>query len=121
MPTPRLLPLVLIATLSTAAVAHGQTTSAAALKLSRQSAVEMAVKKNIDLKAEALNTSMAKASLAGSKGIYDPVVTAAATTSRTTFPDNDFVDKNTSAFLGVSQLVPSGGTVTAAGNSSYSK
>ena len=120
MSTPLFRSLVLLATLLSAAAAHGQTASGV-LELSRQAAVAMAVRKNIDLKAEALNTAMAKATLASSKGIYDPVVIASTTTARNSFPGEDFKTKNTSAFVGVTQFVPTGGTITAAADSIYTK
>lgn len=120
MPTPLFRSLVLFTTLFTATAGYGQTASGA-LELSRQAAVEMAIRKNIDLKAEALNTAMAKAALASSKGIYDPVVTAETSTGSSSFPGDDVKNRHTNTFLGVRQSVATGGTINAAAASDYSK
>jgi outer membrane protein len=90
------------------------------LELTRQDAIAMAVRKNVDLKAAILNPAMAKATLAGSRGIYDPLVSATANTDESTFPGGDFKTKSTTASLGVTQLVPTGASIAASTQSGFS-
>lgn len=89
------------------------------LELSRESAISMAIRKNVDLRIEALNTSMAEASLARSRGIYNPVLSSSVTSGETVFPGETFGTRSTVGTLGVTQYFPTGGSVSASTQSGY--
>ena len=85
------------------------------IELSLADAVKMAVRRNIDLRTEALNASMAETDVAGSRGIYNPVFTATATGGITSVPGDPFFDtKSALASLGLAQNLSTGGNVSIA-------
>lgn len=92
------------------------------VRLSLADAVAMGLRGNADLQGEFLNSAMGEADVARNRGIYDPVLTMSATGTGTSIPGvvnggvpgaDAGMDKNANASVGVSQLLPTGGTVTA--------
>ena len=82
------------------------------ISLSRDAAVVMAVRNNIDLRIQALNSAMAESSLARSHAIYDPYFTTAATYGDTSYPGENFGTRNTVTAIGLSQYMPTGGNIS---------
>ena len=84
------------------------------LVLSRGYAVAMAVYRNIDLRIEALNFKMAEIDAAKSWGIYNPILNASGSSGVTAFPgDPSFSAKNKNASIGLTQSIPTGGSISA--------
>lgn len=83
--------------------------------MSRDLAVVMALRKNLDLRIEALNSSMSAIDLARSWGIYDTNLNASVSGAEsTTSGDASFTSRNTSSFLGVERFVSTGGSIAIA-------
>ena len=88
--------------------------------LSRMSAIAMTIRKNIDLRIEALNSSMAEADAARNWGIYNPVFNASATAGvSATTGDAFFRTRSANASLGLTQNLPTGGSITATSQAGY--
>ncbi|MDD2899910.1 MAG: TolC family protein [Desulfuromonadaceae bacterium] len=89
--------------------------------LTRGYALVMALGKNADLKIEALNPAMAETDAAASRYIYNPVLTTKMSTGgRTaTFPSR--MTTNAAGSVGLSQALPTGGTLSATTDTYYSK
>lgn len=92
------------------------------VSLSLADAVTMGLRGNADLRGEFLNSSMSEADVARNRGIYDPVLTVSVTGTGTSVPSavnggvpgsDAGMDKNGNASIGISQMMPTGGTVTA--------
>jgi outer membrane protein len=84
------------------------------LVLSRGNAVAMAVYRNIDLRVEALNFKMSEIEAAKSWGMYNPVFNASGSSGVTTYPsDTSFSTRNTNASIGLTQSIPTGGSISA--------
>ncbi|HJV36315.1 TolC family protein [Geomonas sp.] len=94
------------------------------INLTVNEAVKLAFERNLDLKVELFNPAIGEADIQRSLGIYDPQLNAAFNYSRS-------VSTNTFAFIpfhsdlftgsaGVNQLLPTGGTIGASANSSWS-
>jgi len=89
------------------------------LRLTRDEAVVMAIRNNINLKAEALNSAIAARGLDRSRGYYDPILTSTASTGETTFPGEDFRTTSTLGTLGVTQYLPTGGSIALSTQTGY--
>ena len=89
------------------------------LNLTLKEAIRLTFERNLDLKVELFNPALAEADIHRYQGIYDPLLTASASYSRATNPNTfDFSPKTVdtlSASAGVSQLLPTGGTVGVTG------
>jgi outer membrane protein len=91
--------------------------------LTLKDAIKLAFERNLDLKVELYNPAIAEAEIRRSLGIYDPLVSASVNYQRNSSPNTVTfspvrVDQF-SATAGVSQLLPTGGTVGASGQSEY--
>ena len=93
------------------------------LNLSLKDAIRLAFERNLDLRVELYNPAMAEADIRHNRGIYDPILTAGGSYSRSTSADPFFFTPITSdtftANLGLSQLLPTGGTVAVTGNTGF--
>lgn len=89
------------------------------LSLSRSSAIEMAIRRNLDVRNEALNSAMAEKDVARSRGMYDPILSASAGRAVSSFPGETFGITNTNASLGLTQNLPTGGNIAAVTQSGY--
>ena len=91
------------------------------ISLSLMSAIEMAVRKNIDLRVEALNTSLSAADSARSRSIYDPLLALSATGGESVTTGTPlFKYRNANASIGVTQYLPTGGNILASHQLTYS-
>lgn len=81
-------------------------------ELKRSTAIALAIRNNIDLRVRAIDTSLAETELAGSRSIYDPNLTAALNFDRTHFAGERFGTEGSSAALGLTQTLSTGGSVT---------
>ena len=84
------------------------------LSLPRTVAIAMAVYKNIDLRVEAGNTEMAKLDLDKSWGLYNPVLNLSGSGGVTAQPGDPFFStKFSTTLIGVTENLPTGGSITA--------
>ena len=88
--------------------------------LSLQQAIKLAVENNLDVKAELFNTAMFEADIRGYRGIYDTLLSGFLNYQEsTTIPTSTVLSGGTTKYeqktlqydAGVSQLLPTGGTV----------
>lgn len=110
-----LFPMVFLLSLAAEAPAQGT-----GMPLSLKEAIKGAVEKNLDVKAELYSPAAAEATLRGNRGIYNPSFTLQTSyQDSTTQPASTFLSGGTAvnrqrdlnARVGVTQLLPSGGTV----------
>lgn len=101
------------------AVSSQAQTAANQLELTRSAAIEMAIRKNIDLRVEALTAAMAETDAARSRALYDPILNVSANRVEASFPGETFGTKSTTGTVGVTQYLPTGGSVVASAQSGY--
>lgn len=89
------------------------------VQLTRETAVAMAIRKNIDLRVEALSSAIAESNLAQSRAIYNPIFSTSASTGKTTFPGEDFRTSSSIGTLGLTQYLPTGGSISASTQAGY--
>lgn len=89
------------------------------MSLSRLAAVEMAIRRNIDVRNEALNAAMADTDAARSRALYDPLLSMSASRSVSSFPGETFGVTTTNASVGVTQYLPTGGSIAVATQTGY--
>lgn len=104
------LPALAAALLLTATAGLAQSTGGA-LRLSRDAAIAMAIRSNVDLRSESLNTAMAETDVARSKAFYNPYLSLSANAGVTTYAGEDYQTRSKSAALGLSQYLPTGGSI----------
>jgi outer membrane protein TolC len=94
-----------------------------ALDLTLKDAIKLAFERNLDLKVELYNPAMAEADIRRTLGIYDPLLSLGASYDRTNNPNTlTFTPIKIDQFsvnAGVSQLLPTGGSVGATANSGW--
>ncbi len=84
------------------------------VNLTRGFAIALAISKNVDLRGEALNSSMAEIEVARSRGIYDTIFSTSANGGVVSTPGDPFFrTKSGLASVGLTQYLPTGGSVTA--------
>jgi outer membrane protein TolC len=88
------------------------------VRLARSEAVDMAIKRNIDLRLRALDSSLAKNEITASESIYNPYLTAALEYSQTNVAGEKYGTETTSGSLSVSKKLPTGATVSLTGRTS---
>jgi outer membrane protein len=93
------------------------------INLTLNDAIRLAFQRNLDVKVELYNPAMGEADIRRSQGIYDPLVSAGVSYERTNSPNTitftPFVIDQFIANAGITQLLPTGGTVGAQTNSSW--
>lgn len=82
------------------------------VKLSRQQAIAMAISHNIDLRVRALDSSLSETNIQASKSIYNPYLTGTLDYSRTSAAGETYGTETTSTYVGLSQRLSTGATVT---------
>lgn len=82
------------------------------MTLSRTDALALAIRNNIDLQVRAIDSSLAKTDIMTSKSIYNPALSASIDYSQTNVAGEDFGTEDTSGALGLTQLLPTGATVS---------
>lgn len=99
------------------------------IPLTLAEAIRSAVEKNLDVRAELYNPAMAEADVRGSKGIYntrlilDTAFNYSETEAVSAFQTGSALNRNSKFTVnpGISQLIPSGGTVGLTFNNAYIK
>ncbi len=110
-----LLMLILPVEMACAADASGS------VKLPLRVALGMAISNNLDLRVDALDSSLAAASMDGSQSIYDPVLSFSVNHGQTFYSGETYGTKDTNSSLGVTQYLSTGGSVTASARTGYTK
>ncbi|MHB8709341.1 MAG: TolC family protein, partial [Desulfuromonadales bacterium] len=82
------------------------------ITLSRTDALALAIRNNIDLQVRAIDSSLAKTDIMTSRSIYNPALSASIDYSQTNVAGEDFGTEDTSGALGLTQLLPTGATVS---------
>lgn len=97
-------------------------------RLSLKDAVKLAVERNLDVRAELYNPASAEADIRKYRGVYNPLLSLLLQyQDSSTLPANSFISggvsvtrqRSTTYNAGLSQLVPSGGTVGATFDNSW--
>jgi outer membrane protein TolC len=102
------------------AAAPAASVTAPQINLPLMSAVAMAIGKNIDLRVEALNSSMSEADAARSRGIYNPIFNASATGGESVTTGTPlFKIKSGTASIGLTQYLSTGGSIAASHQTGY--
>ncbi len=91
------------------------------VNLSLKKAMAMAIHNNLDLRVDALDSSIAEASLKKSKGIYDPYLSMSVEYSQTYYTGETFGTDDTTTHIGLTQYLPTGGSLTASTQTSFSQ
>jgi outer membrane protein TolC len=81
--------------------------------LSLADAVALALRRNVDLRVESLNSSLSREDVKRSRAIYDPFLTANGSGGGTTLADRSGMNRSGNASVGVTQLLSSGASVNA--------
>jgi len=93
------------------------------INLSLKDAIRLSFERNLDLKVELFNPAIAEADIRRNLGVYDPLLSAGISYNRTTsaaaFLFTPFTSETFLVNAGVSQLLPTGGTVGVTGNTGY--
>ena len=101
-------------------VAHSQS-SPEPVELQLKTAMAMAIRNNLDLRVDALDSSIAEASLQSNRGIYDPFLSMSAGYDETLSYGEYYGTKGASTSLGVAQYLASGGSISASARTSETK
>jgi outer membrane protein len=88
-------------------------------EITLKQAVEHAIRHNLEVRNEALNTSMADSEAARSRSLYNPMLSATANRGKTFFPGESFGTTSTIGSVGLSQNLPTGGSVSATTQTGY--
>ncbi|WP_020678386.1 TolC family protein [Geopsychrobacter electrodiphilus] len=87
--------------------------SSDSVDLSLKTAIAMAIRNNLDLRVDALSSSISATTLQQSRGIYDPSLSISVSHDETFYTGQNYGTKATSTNFGVTQNLPSGGNLTA--------
>ncbi|WP_051689566.1 TolC family protein [Pelobacter seleniigenes] len=99
----------------------GAARAAESVNLPLKVALGMAISNNLDLRVDALDSSLAAADMEGSQSIYDPVLSFSANHGQTFYTGETYGTKDTSSSLGLTQYLSTGGSVTASARAGYTK
>lgn len=91
------------------------------VELTLKSAMAMAIRNNIELRVRALDSSMAKVDMERSRGLYDPLFSASSIHSETFYTGETYGTEDTTTRVGLTQYLPTGGSLTAATYAGHSK
>jgi outer membrane protein len=95
----------------------------APIDLTLKDAIKLALERNLDLKVELYNPAMAEADIRRSLGIYDPLLSLGLNYQRTvntnTLGFRPITTDQAMANAGVTQLLPTGGSIGATANSGW--
>ncbi len=112
--------IVLLSFLFAAAAASAEDNFPEKINLTRSYAIEMAIRRNIDLRVEAIGSSMSEFDYERSWGIYNPVLGLNGTGGITSTPGNPFFDtKSETTTLSLTQFLPTGGNIAASTQSGF--
>lgn len=83
------------------------------ISITRDFAIQMAIRKNLDIRGESLSFTIAEIELIRSRSIYDPAFTASSSGGISYTPGHNFLQSNTmTSSIGLSQYVFTGGTIS---------
>jgi outer membrane protein TolC len=83
------------------------------IKLSRYTAIAMAIRNNIDLRVRALDSSLAETDIEASRSIYNPQASLVANYAQTNVAGETYGTENISGVLSITQNLSTGGNVSA--------
>jgi outer membrane protein TolC/cell division protein FtsN len=83
------------------------------IKLSRYTAIAMAIRNNIDLRVRALDSSLAETDIQSSMSIYNPQLSVAANYAQTNVAGENYGTEDISGVLSITQKLSSGGNISA--------
>jgi len=89
------------------------------IKLSLNTAMTMAIRHNLDLRGEELNTAIADANLKQSRALYDPYLSLSGAYQQTYYTGESYGTNDTTASLNLTQRLPTGGSLTATAQAGY--
>ncbi len=89
------------------------------VNLSLKTAMAMAIRNNLDLRVDALDSSMAAADVQRNRGIYDPALNLSANHGQNFYASETYGTKGTTANLSLTQYLPSGGSLSASTQTGY--
>lgn len=89
--------------------------------LSLKMAMAMAISNNLDLRVDALDSAIEKSDLKRSKGIYDPRLSFSVNHGQTFYTGETYGTKDTTTSANLTQYLSTGGSLTAATYTGYSK
>ncbi len=89
--------------------------------LTLKTAMAMAIRNNLDLRVDALDSSIAEASLQSNRGIYDPFLSLSVSHGQTFYTGETYGTKDTTSSLALTQYLSSGGSITASTHTGYTK
>jgi outer membrane protein len=112
--------LVVVILLSFIPTARSQTLPKT-FNLSLKTAIAMAINNNLDLRVDALDSAVEKSDLKRSKGIYDPRLSFAVNHGQTFYTGETYGTKDTTTSANLTQYLSTGGSLTAATYTGYSK
>ncbi len=90
------------------------------VNLSLKSAMAMAIRNNLDLRVDALDSSMAEANLHRSRGLYNPYLSLSANRGQTYYTGETYGINDTTTAFSLTQYLPSGGSLSASTQTGYS-
>lgn len=91
------------------------------VNLSLKKAMAMAIHNNLDISVEALDSSIAESNLSRSKGIYNPDLSVSVDYSQRYYTGDTFGTDDTNTYIGLTQALPTGGSVTASTQTGHSE
>lgn len=112
---------VIVFLLTTALPCEATPLQPGSVKLPVKAALVMAISNNLDLRVDDLNTSLAAADLHGSKSIYDPSLSLSVNRGETFYTGETYGTKDATGAIGLTQNLPSGGSVSLTTRSGYTK
>ncbi len=90
------------------------------VQLSMKTAMAMAIRNNLDLRGDALDSSIAETYLKQSQGLYDPYLSLTGNRGQTFYTGETYGVNNTTTSFGLTQNLPTGGSLTASTQTGYS-
>ena len=81
----------------------------------------MAISNNLDLRVDALDSSLAEADLEESRSIYDPNLSFSVKHGQTFYTGETYGTKDTTGAIGVSQALSTGGSLSVSARTGYTK
>lgn len=83
------------------------------VNLSLKMAMAMAIRNNLDLRVDALDSSIAETAIQGNRGIYDPFLSVSASTGETFYIGETYGTSEITGSTSLTQNLPTGGSISA--------
>lgn len=91
------------------------------VNLSLKTAMAMTIRNNLDLRIDALDSSMAESDARRSHGIYNPYLNLSAKSGQTFYTGETYGTKDITTSFALTQYLPTGGSLTAASYTGYTR